>query len=122
MRLKKGDVVLIVALLLTGCALLIPTLNRPSAAQVTVYAADREVFRCPLSGQESYTWREGENYVHIEVADGAVWVADASCPDRDCVHRGRQSRAGASIICLPNRVSVILSGEAGEDVPDAVLY
>ena len=120
--MKKGDGILIGALLLAGLLLFLPWLNRGAAARVTVYAAGRAVYTCPLTGQASYTWRNDEDFVQIEVADGRVWVADASCPDKDCVHRGAQSRAGASIICLPNRVSVQLSGEAADDGLDAVLY
>ena len=120
--MKKGDFILIAALLLAGLLLFLPWLGRPEAARMTVYAAGKPVYTCLLSERHSYTWRDGDDYVQIETGDGRVWVADASCPDKDCVHRGAQSRAGASIICLPNRVSIVLSGgEAGDEL-DAVLY
>ena len=120
--MTKGDMALIAALLLAGLVLFLPWLRRAPASRVTVYAAGEQVFSCPLSAEESFVWRDGEDFVRVEVAGGRVWVAESSCPDKDCVHRGRQDRAGASIVCLPNRVTVLLSGEAEEDGPDAVLY
>ena len=120
--MKRGDIALIAGLLLVGVMLLFPWTRRETAARVTVYAAGRPVYTCALEDTAAYTWRDGDRFVRVEVAGGKVWVADASCPDRDCVHRGPQSRSGASIICLPNRVSVVLSGEAGADEVDAVLY
>lgn len=120
--MKKGDVGLILALLLAGVLLFIPGLRRGGAARVTVYARGEPVYTCPLAGTHSYTWTDGEDFVRVEVGDGCVRVADASCPDRDCVRRGAQSRAGASIICLPNRVSVVLSGGASADDLDALLH
>ena len=120
--MKRGDALLIAGLLLLGLLLFLPWLHREEAARVTVYAAGRPVYTCPLDSTASYTWREGASYVQIEVGNGRVWVSDASCPDKDCVHRGPQSRAGASIICLPNRVSVVLTGGEEESGLDAVLY
>ena len=120
--LKKGDVLLIAGLLLAGLIMWSPFLFRGEAARATVYAGNRPVYTCALSSVGSYTWRDGADFVRVEIPDGRAWVAEASCPDKDCVHRGAQSRAGASIICLPNRVSVVLTGgEDGEQL-DAVLH
>ena len=119
---KKGDLLLISGLLLAGLLLFLPWVNRGAAARVTVYAAGKPVYTCALSETASYTWTDGDAYVCVEIDGGRAWVADASCPDKDCVHRGAQSRAGASIICLPNRVSVVLSGGEAEEEMDAVLY
>ncbi|MEG1918380.1 MAG: NusG domain II-containing protein, partial [Oscillospiraceae bacterium] len=42
-------------------------------------------------------------------SDG-VAVTAADCPTQDCVHTGKITRAGQSIVCLPNRLIVELSG------------
>ncbi|MBP3206416.1 MAG: NusG domain II-containing protein [Lachnospiraceae bacterium] len=50
----------------------------------------------------------GVNHLHIE--NGQVWVTEASCPDQICVHMGRISQPGQSIICLPNQVVIEILG------------
>ena len=46
-------------------------------------------------------------------------VAESDCPGQDCVHTGTITRAGQSIVCLPEQVVVQLTGGGGG--PDAVL-
>ncbi len=50
--------------------------------------------------------------------DGAE-VTESTCPTLDCQHTGRITKNGESIICLPNRLVIRLSG-SGETV-DAAL-
>ena len=59
----------------------------------------------------------GENQVVIK--DGAVYMSDADCPDKLCVNMGRISKAGETIVCLPHRVVVEISG--GESSIDSVV-
>ena len=51
--------------------------------------------------------------------DGAE-VIESSCPTLDCQHTGKIHRSGESIICLPNKLVIRLSGGSDEGV-DAVL-
>jgi hypothetical protein len=41
-----------------------------------------------------------------------VRIADSACPNRQCVKTGWRSAPGSAIVCLPNRVAVILDGRA----------
>lgn len=58
--------------------------------------------------------------LRLSLTDTAVWMEESDCPSQDCVHTGHISRAGQSIVCLPARVSVQLTGESDGGV-DAVL-
>lgn len=58
--------------------------------------------------------------LHLVLTEEAVWMETADCPTRDCVHTGKISRSGQSIVCLPAHVSVQLAGETADGV-DAVL-
>lgn len=51
--------------------------------------------------------------------DGAE-VLESDCPNQVCVRTGRISRAGQSVVCLPARISVTLTGGAENGV-DAVV-
>ncbi len=48
--------------------------------------------------------------VHVE--SGKVWVTGADCPDRICEHTGAISRAGESIVCLPNGIVISIGGKS----------
>lgn len=46
----------------------------------------------------------GFNTIHIE--DGKIWIHEATCPDKICLHQGKISNDGEIIVCLPNRLMV----------------
>lgn len=51
-------------------------------------------------------------HITVHVDGGRVWVTDADCPDKTCEHTGIITRAGQSIVCLPNGVVVSISGKS----------
>ncbi|MFH1312962.1 MAG: NusG domain II-containing protein [Candidatus Eisenbacteria bacterium] len=55
----------------------------------------------------------GKTTVHI--ANGAAEFTSSPCPHGLCVSRGRISRAGQWIACLPNGVVAQISGQADYD-------
>ena len=57
----------------------------------------------------------GEYSILIE--DGSVSIAHAPCDNQDCVRTGRIHLANQSIVCLPGRFIVELSGEETPDLP-----
>lgn len=52
----------------------------------------------------------------VKVTNGEVFVVDSTCPDKVCEKTGRISKSGESIICVPNRVSVEITGECETDI------
>lgn len=54
-------------------------------------------------------------YADIVVEDGTVRVEDSTCRDGICENEGRISRAGESIICVPNRLKITVSGNSEVD-------
>lgn len=49
----------------------------------------------------------------LSLTPEGVWVAQSDCPTQDCVHTGKITRSGESIVCLPNRLTVSLTGGSG---------
>ena len=58
-------------------------------------------------------------HVTVLAAPGRVRVLHSDCPDKLCEHMGWSSSPAKPIICLPNRVTVAVSGGRAES--DAVL-
>lgn len=61
--------------------------------------------------QETFTARGRETAV-IQLEHGRVRVKSSTCATQDCVHTGWISKPGQSIVCLPNRLVITLSGSA----------
>ena len=51
----------------------------------------------------------------IEVKDGAIRFEESDCPNQECVHAGWLKSPGHTAACLPNRVSITITGESGVD-------
>ncbi len=47
-----------------------------------------------------------------EIKNGAVSMTEADCPDQLCVHQREIASAGDTIVCLPNRVVLQISGNS----------
>ena len=76
------------------------------------------------SAEEDRTYT-GQGYtLHVRFCpDGqaGVEVSSADCPTQDCVHTGRISRPGQSIVCLPGRIVITLEGGSASAGVDAVI-
>lgn len=101
------DVVLIVLLLaLVGLTVYFAVMPRAGAfAEIYV---DGELY------QKVSLSKDAEidlDHLKIVVENGMVRVEDADCPDKICERRGAISKAGQTIVCLPNRVVVKITGK-----------
>lgn len=61
----------------------------------------------------------GGGFNLVTVENGAVFVADADCPDRVCVETGKISGGAVPVVCLPHRLEIRVVN--GSDVADAVV-
>ena len=99
------------------CALVLMLLLTRGAgaenAQVTVSQNGATVWQAPLNGTESTFAVAGDYPLTVAVSGGKVWIAESTCPGGDCVARGAISRPGESIVCLPARVTVAITGGSG---------
>ena len=125
MKLKKQDILLLAALLagvlLLGAFLM---LTRKSGAEVVVKVAGKQVTSIPLDKDTKYTIHGvngGTN--ELVIADGQIWLEQASCPDKLCEHMGFISDALMPITCLPNHlvIRIVIEGEEQPSL-DSVVY
>ncbi|MBQ1411998.1 MAG: NusG domain II-containing protein [Clostridia bacterium] len=95
------------AILLSLCAagFLMTRWMLPAPRTVVIRADGREVACLPLDVDTVYAVSEGNV---IEIRDGGVRMIRADCPDQVCVHTGRITETGQSIVCVPHRVVVTI--------------
>lgn len=64
--------------------------------------------------QETFTVK-GRKTAVIQMEHSRVRVKSSTCATQDCVHTGWISKSGQSIVCLPNRLVITLSGSGSSD-------
>lgn len=116
-RFRKGDllavgIVLAAAVLLTVFFWLL--YSRTEAAVARIYLRGELVHEMPLDVDAEYTVF-GSYHNTITVKNGKVSVTFTDCPGGDCHKTGWIGSAGRSIVCLPNHMEIVITGEASVD-------
>ena len=109
------DILLIALLILLSLSfLLLRHLTQVEGAVAVVEVNGSVVGRYPLSVDGEFVLNGGTNRLIIE--DGTARLVESHCPDRTCEKKGRISYVGQTIVCLPNRLSVTVTGESDNGV------
>ena len=115
--MKKRDIVLIALLLAAALALYVGAqlLGADEVSSVVVTIDGAEVLRKPLAVNDSYEIRQDDGSVNvITVENGAVYMKEANCRDGLCIQQGKMRSAAKTIVCLPHKLVVTLSGEPAQ--------
>ena len=121
--MKKRDFILIGAVLVL--ALLFWLVPRAAG----IFAGEEaSLVRITVGGEEYGTYSLSEdqtieiNDTNIcEIKDGEVNMTRADCPDQLCIHQGPIHIQGETIVCLPNRVVVEITGNDAEEQLDGIV-
>jgi hypothetical protein len=115
-RLKKGDIViLVIAVLVSGIAIWL-TLIKEEGDKVIV-TANGEKQEYSLSKNQEITLKtDAGGYNTLVIKNHQVEMEGASCPDQICVKHKAIYKNGETIICLPNEVFVEVESSEEKDV------
>ena len=119
--MKKRDLILIAAaLVLAGALYAVSQLSLGVQASTIVVTVDgQERLRRPLAVEDSYEIRQADGAVNIvAVEDGAVYMKEANCRDGLCIRQGRMKNGAKTIVCLPHKLVVRITGEAIDTTHD----
>ena len=121
-RLKNDILLAAVLLILAGAALLITRLTRTAGGTVKVTVDGVVVAQLPLGQTCTRVIDTGRGSNTLVIEDGAVSVTQADCPDKVCVAQGAICYNGETIVCLPHRLVVTISGapSSGPELDAAV--
>ncbi len=123
-RFRRGDAVTIALVIAAALGMiLVLALTGGSEENLRVQIRkDGEVIRELPLDTDAVISVEGDYANTVVIRDGQVAITESNCPGEDCVHSGWIRRSGRSIVCLPNRVEVrITGGTPAEDDVDAVV-
>lgn len=113
----RSDIILIGTLLIVGLSvLLFMFFTSEDGDRVVVSVGGKTVAEYSMSVDGVYYLNGGTNVLVIE--DGYVYMREANCPGfQDCVEKGKISKVGQFILCIPNELLVEIVGEKdGGDV------
>ncbi len=121
----RNDIILITAVILAAViGLIYLNFFRSPGDSVTV-TVDGEVYGVySLSRdicEDIYSGDNNENHNRFVIKDGKAFMETATCPDGICVSHKSIFRDGESIVCLPNRVVITVTRDAGTDGPDVII-
>lgn len=114
-------VVLFIILLAAGIAFFVYRTGGEGDLTATVKHRGEVVAQVPLrtlTGEKEISV-DGKYHLVITVTGSGVSVAESDCPGGDCLRTGQITKAGQSIVCLPEQVIVTLEGSAPS--PDVIL-
>ena len=118
--LTLSDKILIGALLLLSSLSFLALVAFRGAGRTVVVEQDGEVLaRCSIAVVDTLRIAGPLGVTTIQIAEGRARVLDAPCPHQLCVKTGAISKAGAMVVCVPNRVVVRIEGHSKDGV-DAV--
>ena len=109
LKLKKGDIIAVLFAVLLTAAAFIPYFSRSRGGLVSVSLNGEQIALLDLHEDTEYPVH-GDFDATVVIHNGKVCVKNSTCPGKDCENCGEISAAGASIVCLPNRLTVTVSG------------
>lgn len=111
---KIADIILIVSLVVLSLVLiLVFWLGGKTGEYVVVTVNGEEVGTYSLAIDGEYQLNGGTNTLVIK--SGKAYIGHANCPDKLCINQGKVSRTGERIVCLPNKITVTVIGDAEDD-------
>lgn len=117
--IKKADIVLFVVLLVLGLALSAASLFAGTTGQKVEVTVDGKAYGVySLAENQTIEIKENGHTNKITIKDGTVQMAYSDCKNQICVNDGQISMTNQSIVCLPNKVMVEITG--GEEEFDAI--
>lgn len=119
--MKKTDWILVVLALVAAAGIYLfysAGAEKGMGAEVTVDG--ESVGFLPLDTDDSIRIDTEDGYNIVTVKDGEVMVTEADCRDQICVEHKKIKKTGETIVCLPHKLVVTVTGDAPEEF-DAVV-
>lgn len=122
--LKKGDVVLIISVVLAAAIMFMLRSNffdSSDTEKIVVIKQDGKIIRKVDLNKlyEPQLITAAKNKVTIKAEKGKICFSDSHCKDKICVKTGWLSHKGERAVCLPLRTEVMI---IDEKEPDSISY
>lgn len=110
--MKKRDLLFALSLAAIFFILFLIIRGKGAGEYITVSLEGEAIGSYALTEKEQVI-EIGDNNV-LTIINNEAYMSNAFCPDKICIKRGKISKVGEEIICMPNRVIVRVEG-GGKD-------
>lgn len=114
-KLQKNDILLIAGIIMIAVICLVIQFLMPQSKGKLIVQIDGErIATYPLEEDIEFEINNGTN--RVKIYDGKVQMSRADCPDQICVHHKSISKNHETIVCLPNKIVLIIESEKESEV------
>lgn len=112
--LSKWDIILILFVLVLFALILVikPAANGNSYVEIKT---PEGVYIYPLTEDRSLSFDGLIGKSYIEIKDGKAFFTSSPCPGKNCISEGSISESNAFCACLPNGISITVTGDNSVD-------
>ena len=109
------DVIVISAILaISLLCLILVSVTKKEGSLAVVEIDGYKVAEYPLDTDGVFELNGGTNVLVIENA--VAYLSYSDCPDHTCELTGKIRYVGQTIVCLPNKISITIKGDASDGV------
>ncbi len=114
--IKKADIILFFLILAFGLAVSWWSLAGNAAGEKAVVTVDGKLYGTyPLSQDQTIqVVQKNGHHNDITIKDGQVSMTFSDCRNQICVESGAISQTKDTIVCLPNKVVIEITGGSGD--------
>ena len=120
----RNDIILTAVILVIAAAgLFLLNSNKKEGNSAVVKIDGEQIISFSLSENTEYeirTGKKGENVNILVIENGKARISHADCPDGICEEYRPISYVGETIICLPHKVVIEITGETADNGLDIV--
>lgn len=122
-KLRNDFILAAVILIIAAAGLLLISLTKEEGNTLVVKIDGAETASYSLAEDTSFEIRTGKNSENINVVvieNGKAYVSEADCPDGICKDYRPISYVGETIVCLPHKLVLEVTGEKNDGGLDIV--
>ena len=114
-QIRVGDIVMILAILLVAGGLFLFSFLPKEAGARLVIESGGEGASYALSEDREITIESNGITLRIVIENNKAYVKESECPDKTCIHQGKISSVGETVICVPSGVVLRIVGEGSHE-------
>jgi hypothetical protein len=112
----KWALVFLAIVALCAALLVVHGMFLPKATYAQIFQDVEFIKTVELTNSEyEFTVSSEDSFNTIRVENGKIGVISASCPDKICVNQGFIDSGMVPIVCLPNKLSIVIKGASDTD-------
>ena len=113
--IKKADIILLILIIACGLIISFGPLKKAQGGTEVRISVDGELYGIyDLYEDQTIDINHNGHSNVIIIEDGKVRMGSSTCHNQICVKKGTITLSGDSIVCLPNKVTVEITGKGGD--------